>query len=71
MQVWRGWWVGLFVVASLMGSTAQMSDAERAITLMVRDYEVVPNVTYLIANKTEIKLDIYTPREPKRHPLQW
>ena len=48
-----------------MGSAAQLSDAERAITLMVRDYEVVPNLTYLIANKTELKLDIYTPREPK------
>lgn len=65
MRVCRYWWVAVFMVASLVGSTAQLSDADKAITLVVRDYQVVPNVIYHIANRTELKLDIYQPREPK------
>ena len=65
MRACRYWWVAVFTFASLVGSTAQLSVADTAITLVVRDYQVVPNVTYHIASRTELKLDIYQPREPK------
>jgi acetyl esterase/lipase len=65
MGVRRSWWAVVFVLTSLVGAAAQLSDADKAITLVVRDHQVVPNITYLIANKTELKLDLYQPREPK------
>lgn len=65
MRGCRGWRIAVFMLASLVGAVGQFSDADKAITLVVRDYKVVPNVTYFIANRTELKLDIYQPREPK------
>lgn len=65
MLMFRGWWLVVFVLASLAGSSAQLSDAVRAIALLEHDYEVIPDITYFIANRTELKLDIYQPREPK------
>jgi acetyl esterase/lipase len=65
MDVRRSWWAVVFVLTALVGAAAQLSDSDKAITLLVRDHEVVPNITYLIANKTELKLDLYQPREPK------
>jgi len=65
MRVCRYWWVAVFMVASLASSVAQLSDADQAITLVARDYEVLPNITYHVANRMELKLDIYQPREPK------
>ena len=56
--------VGFCLVASLI-SFAQLSEADRAINLVASDYEVDPNVTYFIANRTELKLDVYKPREAK------
>jgi acetyl esterase/lipase len=53
------------MLASLLGAAGQLSDADKAIALVVRDHQVVPNITYHIANKSELKLDLYQPREPK------
>jgi len=65
MRVFRGRWLAVFVLASLAGSSAQLSDAAKAKALLEHDYEVIPDITYFIANRTELRLDIYQPREAK------
>ena len=45
---------------------AQTVEIDKALWLLVRNYDVEPNVTYFIANRTELKLDIYRPHEAGR-----
>lgn len=56
----------LFLLLALAGaSSAQLSNDERAAVLLYHGYEVVPNITYSIANNYESKLDLYRPRDAK------
>ena len=51
-------------LAISLNVAAQMSETEKALWLLAPKYDVEPNVTYFIANRTELKLDIYTPGKP-------
>jgi acetyl esterase/lipase len=42
-------------------SSAQLSETERWVAQLGNEYEVEPNVTYLVANNYEAKLDVYYP----------
>ena len=42
-------------------SWAQLSEAERWVAQVGNAYEVEPNVTYVVANNYEAKLDVYYP----------
>jgi acetyl esterase/lipase len=46
-------------------SFAQLTEEERAAVLISRETEVTPNITYLVANNYEAKLDVYRPRKAK------
>jgi acetyl esterase/lipase len=46
-------------------SFAQLTEEERADVLISRETEVTPNITYLVANNYEAKLDVYRPRKAK------
>ena len=65
MRNLRAWLSVIFVCSAMASAYGQLSEADKAITIVMQDYEVIPNVTYLIANKTDLKLDIYKPREDK------
>jgi acetyl esterase/lipase len=65
MRVFRGWRVPAFVFLVVVSSLAQLSEAAKSMTLLAHDYDVTPNITYFIANRLELKLDIYQPHEPK------
>jgi len=53
----------MLVMAS--AAWAQLPDAERAAVTILHDYDVIPNITYLIANNYEAKLDVYRPNGAK------
>lgn len=55
--------VALLTLTSTMW--AQLSEAEKAAVLIEHDYEVTPNITYLVANGYEAKLDVYRPSQAK------
>lgn len=55
----------VFVLAATLIALGQLSDADKSAAAVARDYEVIPNLTYFIANRAELKLDVYRPREPK------
>jgi len=57
----------LLAVLLLVANTAwaQLSDAERALVTILHDYEVTPNITYLVADNYEAKLDVYRPNRAK------
>ena len=44
---------------------AQLSQAARSAVLISTNYEVLPNITYGIANNYELKLDVYRPTTAK------
>jgi hypothetical protein len=44
---------------------AQLSEAARSAVLISTNYEVLPNITYGIANNYELKLDVYRPTTAK------
>jgi len=44
---------------------AQLSEAARSAVLIQHDYNVDPNITYLVANGYEAKLDVYRPSQAK------
>ncbi len=56
----------VFLFFSLAGiSTAQLTEGERTAVLISHGFEITPNITYLVANNYEAKLDVYRPREAK------
>ena len=58
----------LMIVTLLVMATAvwgQMPDAEHSAVMILHDYEVNPNITYLVANNYEAKLDVYRPNTAK------
>ena len=44
---------------------AQLSEAQKTAVLMDHDYDVSPNITYLVANNYGAKLDVYRPNTAK------
>lgn len=44
---------------------AQLSEAPKSTVLISNNYEVLPNITYGIANNYELKLDVYHPTNTK------
>jgi len=44
---------------------AQLSEAEKSAVLIAHDYEVIPDITYLVANNAPLKLDVYRPTTTK------
>src|SRR5438105_9556893 len=48
----------LSVLLSITSALAQIASPTTAESILA-NYEVIPNVTYLVANNTELKLDIY------------
>jgi acetyl esterase/lipase len=44
---------------------AQLSDAAKSVVLIGNRYDVLPNITYGIANNYELKLDVYRPTTAK------
>lgn len=65
MRIRQIWTAVAFLLVMTMSAVAQLSEAEKAIDLINLNFEVIPNETYLTANRTELKLDIYKPREDK------
>jgi acetyl esterase/lipase len=55
----------LVLVASATTTSAQAPAAgtEKWVDLAAGDYDVRPNITYAVANNTELKLDLYRPRK--------
>lgn len=59
--------VTFFVVLTTVAVSgrAQLSEAARGAIRIQNGYEVLPNITYFVANNYEAKLDIYRPRHAK------
>ena len=59
--------VAFVVVLTAVATTskAQLSEAARGAVRIENGYEVVPNITYYVANNFESKLDIYRPQVAK------
>jgi acetyl esterase/lipase len=55
--------LGFWLVTTI--SSAQLTEAARSAIRIENAYDVVPNITYHIANNYEAKLDVYHPREAK------
>jgi len=57
----------MIIILLVMANAAwsQMPDAERAVVTISHDYDVSPNITYLVANSYEAKLDVYRPNTAK------
>ena len=53
------------LTAVAVTSWAQLSEAARGTVRIENSYEVVPNITYYVANNYEAKLDIYRPSVAK------
>ncbi len=52
----------LAVCAPSFGQT-QTSNSDKWVDYVAGDYDIVPNITYATANNTELKLDLYLPRD--------
>lgn len=57
--------VSLLWLGVTTASLGQLTAAEQAAVLINHNYNVKPNITYLVANNYEAKLDVYYPRESK------
>ena len=59
--------VMLVIFSSLLPTIAwaQLSEAEKAEIRLAHDYDVDPNITYLVANNHDSKLDVYRPNTAK------
>ena len=57
----------LVIFSSLLPTIAwaQLSEAEKAEIRLAHDYDVDPNITYLVANNHDSKLDVYRPSTAK------
>ncbi|HWX93776.1 MAG TPA: alpha/beta hydrolase [Terriglobales bacterium] len=55
----------IFLLVLVSAAWGQLSDAERAVVTILHDYEISPNITYIVANNFEAKLDVYRPRSAK------
>lgn len=57
----------LFVAWLAVGDTsfaqAQASGSDKWVDYVAGDYDIVPNITYATANNTELKLDLYLPKD--------
>lgn len=63
----RGWsfgavaLVGLLIPAAAMGQTGETA-TDRWVDYAAGEYEILPNITYAVASNTELKLDLYLPK---------
>jgi acetyl esterase/lipase len=57
----------LLICAPGFGQT-QTSNPENWVDYASGDYDILPNITYSIANNTELKLDLYLPRDRAPKP---
>ncbi|MGA8150282.1 MAG: alpha/beta hydrolase [Terriglobales bacterium] len=57
----------MIIVLLFLTTTAwgQLTDADRAAVTILENYDVSPNITYLVANNYENKLDVYRPNTAK------
>ncbi len=65
MRLLRGLLATLVFLSCVSTSWAQLSEAERSAVLIGHGYAVRANITYLVANNYEVKLDVYSPRDVK------
>jgi len=65
MRTQRSTAILLAVVILTSTMWAQLSEAARSAVLIEHDYNVTPNITYLVANGYEAKLDVYRPGQAK------
>lgn len=63
MIVFRCLSASLLILVLAMIATAQMSDIAPWVDVASSDYDIQPNITYAIANNTELKLDLYLPKD--------
>ena len=54
--------VALLLVSALNAAQAQNPSPDKWLDFASADYDIHPNITYSIANNTEMKLDLYLPR---------
>lgn len=58
--------IALVIFSALAGTGwAQLSEAERAAIQIENGYDVIPDITYLVANNYSAKLDLYRPHDAK------
>jgi acetyl esterase/lipase len=57
--------VGCFLAMPSSSVQAQSSNDDKWVDYAAGEYDVLPNVTYSTRNKTELKLDVYLPRDRK------
>ncbi len=55
--------VALFAVCDTSFGQAQTSNTDKWTDYVAGEYDILPNITYAIANNTELKLDLYLPRD--------
>jgi acetyl esterase/lipase len=68
MRVHKVWFTGLILGLQLVFAAvawAQLSEAAKSAVLISTSYEVLPNITYGIADNYELKLDVYRPTMAK------
>jgi len=58
-------WLMFTVLVMTSLAWGQLTDGERSAVTILENYEVIPNITYLVANNHENKLDIYRPNTAK------
>ncbi|NUM73567.1 alpha/beta hydrolase [candidate division KSB1 bacterium] len=61
--------VALLAVCNSISAQTQASDPDKWVDYVAVDYDMIPNITYATANNTELKLDLYLPKDrSKPHP---
>jgi acetyl esterase/lipase len=58
-------WLMLTVLVMTIPAWGQLTDGERSAVTILENFEVSPNITYLVANNYENKLDVYRPNTAK------
>ncbi len=54
--------IALLIVGVPVSGQKQSSDSDKWVDYASADYDILPNITYSIANNTDLKLDLYLPR---------
>ncbi len=57
--------VAFVFAVTTISSWAQLSEAARGAVRIGNGYEIIPNITYHVANNYEAKLDVYRPKHAK------
>lgn len=71
IQTFKFWTLvfALLAVCDMSFAQSQAPSSDKWVDYVAVDYDMIPNITYATANNTELKLDLYLPKDrSKPHP---